>query len=146
MPAAPLDFGLRARCLAGLCLLSVPGCLLRSAWSNKDKHMLGRLLAEYQGPCSWAAGAPLCSENAAASCRMWRSHPRGCSNTYWDTGGHWYQSECNNRFKWHLVAKNTSWHCFSVMASLVAQMAGQKIQGDCWRWPRRCCDGRKGFE
>lgn len=49
------SFGLHARGLAGVRLLSLPDCLLRSAWSNKDKHMLGRLLVEYQGPRSQSA-------------------------------------------------------------------------------------------
>ncbi len=48
--------------LAGFCLPSFPGRLLHTTWSNKDKHMLGRLLEKYQGPRNRAANAPLCSE------------------------------------------------------------------------------------
>lgn len=54
--------GLHTCRLAGFCLPSFPDCLLHTAWSNKDKHMLGRLLERYQGPCSRAASAALYSE------------------------------------------------------------------------------------
>lgn len=42
--------------------LPFPYRLLHATWSNKDKHMLGRLLEKYQGPRSRAASAPLCPE------------------------------------------------------------------------------------
>lgn len=54
--------GLLACRLAGFCLPFSPDRLLHTTWSNKDKHMLGRLLEKYQGLHSGAASAPLCSE------------------------------------------------------------------------------------
>ncbi len=36
--------------------------------------------------------------------------PPGCSDTYLDTGGRWYQHESHNRLKWHFIYKRNYQH------------------------------------
>lgn len=91
--------------------------LLGSAWSNRDKHMLGRLLVEYQGPLQRSSRSGIVFRNAAVSCRMCDAgHPRGAGiHTETQVGadtGATVPTDSNDIWWPKKKKKNTSWHCF----------------------------------